>query len=163
MASIGASSNTALNCRSSAALSFCVLGAFFGMMSLVYRSNIPLITSRSKGFSFDSSLPFPTLQLLRRARRLRGSRPPRRPWPNSTPKPQRRKPMLSLKMKSCALMLPLVIVGCASQGAVVPMVAICPIPPVPPDWMMAEPSNSLELLEELFSISEPESSRIERP
>ncbi|WP_426210360.1 lysis system o-spanin lipoprotein Rz1 [Pseudomonas sp. TWR2-1-1] len=43
------------------------------------------------------------------------------------------------------------------------MVAICPIPPVPPDWMMAEPSNSLELLEELFSISEPESSRIERP
>ncbi len=71
--------------------------------------------------------------------------------------------MLSLKMKSCALMLQLVIVGCASQGAVVPMVAICPIPPVPPDWMMAEPSNSLELLEELFSISEPESSRIERP
>lgn len=58
-------------------------------------------------------------------------------------------------MKSCALMLPLVIVGCASQGAVVPVAAICPIPPAPPAWMMAEPSNSLELLDELFSISGP--------
>ena len=71
--------------------------------------------------------------------------------------------MLSLKMKSYALMLPLVIVGCASPGAVVPIAAICPIPPVPPAWMMAEPSNSLELLEELFSISGQESSKTGPP
>ncbi|NNG62030.1 hypothetical protein HKD51_10680 [Pseudomonas fragi] len=45
---------------------------------------------------------------------------------------------------------------CASQGAVVPVAAVCPIPPAPPAWMMAEPSNSLELLDELFSKSGPE-------
>ncbi|MFU0821762.1 MAG: Lipoprotein [Pseudomonas lundensis] len=71
--------------------------------------------------------------------------------------------MLSLKMKGCALMLLLVIAGCASRGAVVPVAASCPIPPAPPAWMMAEPSNSLELLDELFLISEPGSSKTGQP
>ena len=71
--------------------------------------------------------------------------------------------MLLLRTKSYVLMLPLGIVGCASQGAVVPIAAICPVPPAPPAWMMAEPSNSLELLDELFSISELESSKTGRP
>ena len=61
--------------------------------------------------------------------------------------------MLLLRTKSYVLMLPLGIVGCASQGVVVPVAAICPIPPTAPAWMMAEPSNSLELLDELFLIS----------
>ena len=70
--------------------------------------------------------------------------------------------MLLLKMKGFALMLSLVIAGCTSRGAVVPVAAICPIPPAPPAWMMAEPSNSLELLDELFSISGQGSSKIGR-
>lgn len=71
----------------------------------------------------------------------------------STP---RREQVISLKMKNYVLMLPLALVGCVSQGAVVPMMAICLAPPAPPAWMMSEPSNSLEMLNELFSISDPE-------
>lgn len=71
--------------------------------------------------------------------------------------------MLSLKMKGCALMLLLVIAGCASRGAVVPVAAICPIPPEAPAWMMEQPSNSLELLDELFLISGPGSSKTGQP
>ena len=51
----------------------------------------------------------------------------------------------------------------SSQGAVVPVVAICPAPPAPPAWMMAQPSNSLELLDELFSILGQGSSKTGRP
>ena len=71
--------------------------------------------------------------------------------------------MILLKMKGYALMLPLVIVGCASQGAVLPVAAICPIPPAAPAWMMAEPSNSLELLDELFLILGPGSLKTRQP
>ena len=71
--------------------------------------------------------------------------------------------MISLRMKGCALMLLLVIAGCASPGVVVPVAAVCPIPPAPPAWMMAEPSNSLELLDELFSISGQGSSKTDQP
>lgn len=68
--------------------------------------------------------------------------------------------MFSLKMKDYVLMLPLMIGGCASQGVVVPIAATCTNPPVPPAWMMAEPSNSLQLLDGLFSIPELASSKI---
>ena len=71
--------------------------------------------------------------------------------------------MLSLKMKGFALMLSLVIAGCTSWGAVVPVAAICSIPPAPPAWMMEQPSNSLELLDELFLISGPGSSKTKQP
>ncbi|VVN50849.1 hypothetical protein PS685_00372 [Pseudomonas fluorescens] len=71
--------------------------------------------------------------------------------------------MHSLKMKGCTLMLPLVIAGCASQGALVPVAAICSMPPAPPAWMMVEPSNSLVLLDELFSISGQVSLKTEQP
>ncbi|PTT97864.1 hypothetical protein DBR45_36195 [Pseudomonas sp. HMWF031] len=71
--------------------------------------------------------------------------------------------MHSLKMTSSALMLLLVLAGCASREVVVPMAATCPIPPAPPAWAMQEPSNSLQLLDRLFSISAPGSSLIKQP
>ena len=66
--------------------------------------------------------------------------------------------MTSLKMKLCVGLLPMVLVCCASPGIVVPVAATCPVPPAPPAWAMAEPSSSLQLLDEAFSIVEPGSS-----
>ena len=63
--------------------------------------------------------------------------------------------MTSLKIKLCAVLLPMVLAGCVSPGVAVPVAAMCPIPPAPPAWAMAKPSNSLQLLDELFSISAP--------
>lgn len=36
-------------------------------------------------------------------------------------------------------------------------------PPAPPAWAMMPPSNSLQLLDETFSVSEPESSATKQP
>ncbi|WP_323649712.1 lysis system o-spanin lipoprotein Rz1 [Escherichia coli] len=38
-----------------------------------------------------------------------------------------------------------------------------PKPPAPPAWAMMPPSNSLQLLDETFSVSGPESSAIKQP
>ncbi|EET4756660.1 TPA: hypothetical protein JLU66_002805 [Escherichia coli] len=63
--------------------------------------------------------------------------------------------MRELKMKLCALMLPLVVSAC---GSTPPVQAPCVKPPRPPAWAMMPPSNSLRLLDETFSVSETESS-----
>jgi hypothetical protein len=78
-------------------------------------------------------------------------------------KATRRKRMTSLRMKIYAALLPMVLAGCASREVVVPIAATCPVPPAPPAWAMAEPSNSLQLLDELFSISAPGSSPTKQP
>ncbi|WP_409202039.1 lysis system o-spanin lipoprotein Rz1 [Pseudomonas monsensis] len=43
------------------------------------------------------------------------------------------------------------------------MTATCPAPPEPPAWTMQAPSNSLQLLEQLFSRFGPESSPTKQP
>ncbi|MBD1602455.1 hypothetical protein HAQ05_27695 [Pseudomonas sp. CA3A] len=53
--------------------------------------------------------------------------------------------------------------GCTSQAPVVAVAGTCPKPPAPPAWTMQEPSNSLQLLDKTFSISEPGSSPIKQP
>ncbi|ELH1950039.1 hypothetical protein AAE403_005192 [Escherichia coli] len=63
--------------------------------------------------------------------------------------------MRELKMKLCALMLPLVVSAC---GSTPPVQAPCVKPPPPPAWAMMPPSNSLRLLDETFSVSGTESS-----
>lgn len=68
-----------------------------------------------------------------------------------------------LRMNACAAVLLMVTAGCASREVVVPVAGTCPLPPSPPVWAMQEPSNSLELLDGLFSISGPESLRTEQP
>ncbi|EEV3703251.1 hypothetical protein ELJ89_005107, partial [Escherichia coli] len=65
--------------------------------------------------------------------------------------------MRELKMKLCVLMLPLVVSAC---GSTPPVQAPCVKPPPPPAWAMMPPSNSLQLLDETFSVSETESSAI---
>ena len=67
--------------------------------------------------------------------------------------------MTSLKMKLCAALLPMVLVGCASPGVVVPVSATCPVPPAPPAWTMADPSNSLQLLDDLGALGLPMTER----
>ncbi|KJZ64174.1 lysis system o-spanin lipoprotein Rz1 [Pseudomonas fluorescens] len=57
------------------------------------------------------------------------------------------------KMKLCAALLLTLLAGCALREVVVPVVGRCPIPPVPPVWAMQAPSNSLQLLDQLLSIS----------
>ncbi|MGE1386082.1 Rz1 family lipoprotein [Escherichia coli] len=57
--------------------------------------------------------------------------------------------MRKLKMMLCVMMLPLVVVGCTSKQSVRP----CVKPPSPPAWAMMPPSNSLQLLDETFSVS----------
>ncbi len=94
----------------------------------------------------------PTLVPSRPAKQQRSSRPPRRHLLISTRKLRRKRPMASLKMKSCAVLLTL-LAGCASREVVAPVVGACPVPPAPPAWAMQEPSNSLQLLDRLFSIS----------
>ncbi|MBD1590270.1 hypothetical protein HAQ06_26925 [Pseudomonas sp. C2L12B] len=53
--------------------------------------------------------------------------------------------------------------GCTSQAPVVAVAGTCPRPPAPPAWAMQAPSNSLQLLDETFSISAPESSPTKLP
>ncbi|WP_416152013.1 MULTISPECIES: lysis system o-spanin lipoprotein Rz1 [unclassified Pseudomonas] len=53
--------------------------------------------------------------------------------------------------------------GCASREVVVPLVATCPAPPSAPAWVMQEPSNSLQLLDQLFFPSGPGSLPTKRP
>lgn len=64
--------------------------------------------------------------------------------------------------KNSALLLTL-LAGCASREVVVPVAATCPAPPAPPAWAMQAPSNSLRLLDQLFSIFGPVSSPIKQP
>ncbi|EHR7866797.1 hypothetical protein KU676_005291, partial [Escherichia coli] len=45
-------------------------------------------------------------------------------------------------------------------GSTPPVQAPCVKPPPPPAWAMMPPSNSLQLLDETFSVSETESSAI---
>ncbi|EFH3428565.1 hypothetical protein GRO86_13710 [Escherichia coli] len=63
--------------------------------------------------------------------------------------------MQKLKMMLCSASL-IMVVGCSSKAS-----AQCqpqPKPPAPPAWAMMPPSNSLQLLDETFSVSGPESS-----
>ncbi|MNH37072.1 Lipoprotein Rz1 precursor [compost metagenome] len=71
--------------------------------------------------------------------------------------------MRSLRMTTCASLLLMVIAGCGSREVVVPVAAVCPVPPAPPAWVMQEPSNSLQLLDDLFSISAPGSLPTKQP
>ena len=71
--------------------------------------------------------------------------------------------MASPKMKSCAALLLILIAGCASREVVVPVAGSCPVPPAPPGWAMQAPSKSLQLLDQLFSVSEPGSLPIGQP
>ncbi|OPK03886.1 hypothetical protein BZ164_13525 [Pseudomonas veronii] len=71
--------------------------------------------------------------------------------------------MVSLKMKNCAVLLLTLLAGCASREVVIPVAATCPAPPAPPAWAMQEPSNSLLLLDQLFSISAPGSLLTKQP
>ncbi|RNJ08653.1 hypothetical protein EFV06_26280, partial [Escherichia coli] len=52
--------------------------------------------------------------------------------------------MRELKMKLCALMLPLVVSAC---GSTPPAQVPCVKPPAPPAWAMMPASNSLQLLD----------------
>ncbi|MPS86571.1 lysis system o-spanin lipoprotein Rz1 [Enterobacter sp.] len=68
--------------------------------------------------------------------------------------------MQKLKMMLCSVSL-IMVVGCSSKDAV-----LCqpqPKPPAPPAWAMMAPSNSLTLLDETFSVSDPELSKISQP
>ncbi|EDJ8985725.1 hypothetical protein GFI10_16360 [Salmonella enterica subsp. diarizonae] len=61
--------------------------------------------------------------------------------------------MNMLKMLICSAAF-LMVAGCASKGAV--QCQPQPKPPAPAAWAMLPPSNSLLLLDETFSVSEPE-------
>ncbi|HBE3290174.1 TPA: hypothetical protein KL523_000580 [Escherichia coli] len=68
--------------------------------------------------------------------------------------------MQKLKMMLCSASL-IMVVGCSSKEN-----ALCqlqPKPPAPPAWAMMPPSNSLQLLDETFSVSDPESSATKQP
>ncbi|RJX83509.1 hypothetical protein D3M70_00335 [Pseudomonas sp. LS-2] len=60
-----------------------------------------------------------------------------------------------LKTNLYAALLLTALAGCASQAPaqLVPVTATCPKPPAPPAWVMQAPSNSVEKLDKLFSIS----------
>ncbi|HGO6780366.1 TPA: Rz1 family lipoprotein [Klebsiella aerogenes] len=63
-------------------------------------------------------------------------------------------------MMLCSASL-IMVVGCSSKASV--QCQPQPKPPVPPAWAMMPPSNSLQLLDETFSVSDPESSAIKQP
>ncbi|EPC2362421.1 lysis system o-spanin lipoprotein Rz1 [Citrobacter freundii] len=63
--------------------------------------------------------------------------------------------MLKLKMMLFSASL-IMVVGCSSKESVQCLPQ--PKPPAPPAWAMTPPSNSLQLLDETFSVSDPESS-----
>ncbi|EFF0758072.1 hypothetical protein FSI43_016660 [Escherichia coli] len=62
--------------------------------------------------------------------------------------------MRELKMKLCALTLPLVVSACASTQ---PVPAPCVKPPPPPAWMMQPAPDLLTLLSGIISLSGNES------
>ncbi|QFH90753.1 hypothetical protein FR825_13720 [Enterobacter kobei] len=55
----------------------------------------------------------------------------------------------------------IMVVGCSSKASVQCLPQ--PKPPAPPAWAMMPPSNSLTLLDETFSVSDPESSATKHP
>ncbi|HFN6537541.1 TPA: lysis system o-spanin lipoprotein Rz1 [Citrobacter freundii] len=61
--------------------------------------------------------------------------------------------MLKLKIMLCSAGL-IMVVGCSSKESVQCLPQ--PKPPAPPAWAMMPPSNSLQLLDETFSVSEQE-------
>ncbi|WP_319931815.1 Rz1 family lipoprotein [Xenorhabdus santafensis] len=65
--------------------------------------------------------------------------------------------MPRLKLTLFGLMLPLVVASCASKP-----IDPCLKPLPPAAWVMQPPSNSLEKLDQLFSISGKASSTIEQ-
>lgn len=68
--------------------------------------------------------------------------------------------MPRLRTLAFLLLLPLASAGCASRPAVQLQPVATPQAKMPPPaaWAMTPSSNSLELLDELFSISDPASS-----
>ncbi len=64
------------------------------------------------------------------------------------------------KMMLCSVSL-IMVVGCSSKASV--QCQPQPKPPAPPAWAMMPPSNSLQLLDETFSVSDPESSATKQP
>ncbi|MCR2796176.1 lysis system o-spanin lipoprotein Rz1 [Enterobacter kobei] len=68
--------------------------------------------------------------------------------------------MRKLRMMLCSASL-IMVVGCSSKAAVQCLPQ--PKPPAPPAWAMMPPSNSLMLLDETFSVSDPESSKTSQP
>ncbi|MCU6387762.1 Rz1 family lipoprotein [Enterobacter quasiroggenkampii] len=65
--------------------------------------------------------------------------------------------MRRLKMMLCSAGL-IMVAGCSSKESV--QCQPQPKPSAPPAWARMPPSNSLTLLDETFSVSEPESSAI---
>ncbi|HCB1730536.1 TPA: Rz1 family lipoprotein [Citrobacter braakii] len=63
--------------------------------------------------------------------------------------------MLKLKMMLFSVSL-IMVVGCSSKESV--QCQPQQKPPAPPAWAMMPPSNSLQLLDETFSVSDPGSS-----
>ena len=63
------------------------------------------------------------------------------------------------RLRACALVSLLALVGCASSPTVPPVqpVVMCPKMPAPAAWAM-EPSRSMTLLQTVFSISGSQSS-----
>ncbi|MCD2461732.1 lysis system o-spanin lipoprotein Rz1 [Enterobacter cloacae complex sp. 2021EL-01261] len=68
--------------------------------------------------------------------------------------------MQKLKMMICSASL-IMAAGCSSRAAV--QCQPQPKPPAPPAWAMMPPSNSLTLLDETFSVSDPVSSKTRQP
>ncbi|WP_146745463.1 lysis system o-spanin lipoprotein Rz1 [Pseudocitrobacter sp. RIT415] len=67
-----------------------------------------------------------------------------------------------LKLKTMLLSASLIMVaGCSSKADVQCLPQ--PKPPAPPAWAMMPPSNSLQLLDETFSVSETGSSVTKHP
>lgn len=72
------------------------------------------------------------------------------------------KELADAKAENDALSASLImVVGCSSKASV--QCQAQPKPPAPPAWAMMPPSNSLQLLDETFSVSGPESSATKQP
>ncbi|GAB7530183.1 hypothetical protein PS3A_25940 [Pseudomonas sp. 3A(2025)] len=56
-------------------------------------------------------------------------------------------------MKPCAALLLKALAGCASRELAIAVPGNCPKPLAPSAWTLQEPSNSLLLLDVVFSIS----------
>ncbi|MFT1010958.1 lysis system o-spanin lipoprotein Rz1 [Enterobacter hormaechei] len=67
-------------------------------------------------------------------------------------------PKLKMTLLSASLIM---VAGCSSKVDV--QCRPQPKPPAPPAWAMMPPSNSLQLLDETFSVSEMESSVTRQP
>ncbi|MNL62697.1 Lipoprotein Rz1 precursor [compost metagenome] len=66
--------------------------------------------------------------------------------------------MKKMKIHYCAISLPLVLVGSASQADVRPLIAV----PPPAAWAMEPPLKSLEILDRIFLLSDRTSSGTEK-